>query len=187
MRFAPPKLALYSLTAITAALLLFIMLSNSDGASAQQAATPTPLTRPIALSAVSAGVAHTCGLRSNGAAVCWGRYADRGLYGTAPQSGTFTSISTHRWHTCGIRPDSAVECWGSNIYGRATPPSGTFTSISAGLHHNCGIRPDSTVECWGSNYDGRSTPPSGTFTSVSAGEGHTCGVRTNGAVACWGV
>ena len=195
MRLAPSKLALYSLTALAAALLLSIMLSNSDGASAQQAASPTPLTRPIALSAISAGAAHTCGLRPNGAAVCWGwDYSGQ----STPPEGVFTSISAGYSHTCGLRPDGAAVCWGWNNSGQSTPPTGVFTSIKAGTHHTCGLRPNGVAQCWGSNEYGQSRPPSGyTFKSISVG-GHdtSCGIvhtqpyanreTFENTLACWG-
>ena len=132
---------------------------------------------------VSAGLSHTCGVRTDGAVACWGD----DLFGEfMPPSGEFSSVSAGFTHTCGVTTDRAVVCWGDDLLGEATPPSGTFASVSAGLSHTCGVRTDGAVACWGDDSLGQATPPSGEFSSVSAGIGHTCGVRTSGAVVCWG-
>ena len=155
---------------------------------------PTPETAQSgeslgSFASVSAGSFHTCGVRADGVAVCWGSNEDwlGSFTGQAsPPGGLFTSIDTGAGHTCGVRADGAVECWGQNWQGQATPPGFSFTSVSAGAVHTCGVRADGAVECWGSNEDGQSTPPAGNFTSVSAGTDYACGVRADGAVECWG-
>ena len=53
--------------------MLSVMLSNSYGASAQQAAAATTTsTSALTFQSISAGASHTCGLRTDGVAVCWG-------------------------------------------------------------------------------------------------------------------
>ena len=132
---------------------------------------------------VSAGVGHTCGMRSDGSVACWGLNSD----GQAtPPAGSFVSVSAKGSHTCGVRSDGSVACWGYNGNGRATPPAGSFVSVNAGGNHTCGVRSNGSVVCWGYNEYGQATPPAGFFVSVSAGAYHTCGVRSNGSVACWG-
>ena len=136
---------------------------------------------------LSAGIRHTCGIRSDtGAVECWGS----DFYGQATPPGRFGSVSAGGVHTCGIRSDTgAVECWGADSDGQSTPPAGSFVSVSAGLLHACGIRSDTdAVECWGHDLHGQSTPPAGSFVSVSAGAWHTCAIRSyTGAVECWGI
>ena len=162
--------------------------------------TPTPETTrsgeslgPFA--SVSAGTIHSCGVRTNGSAICWGSNEDG--YGSfigqaTPPGGPFVSIDSGYYHTCGVRDDGSVECWGGNWQGQATPLGFSFNSVSAGYDHTCGVRDDGSVECWGSNEDGRgsftgqATPPEGTFLSVSAGHEYTCGVRDDGRIKCWG-
>jgi len=73
---------------------------------------------------VSAGNAHTCGVRTTGSVRCWGY----NYYGQAtPPLGSFTSVSAGRYHTCGVKTDGTVACWGDDTSGQATPPSGSFT------------------------------------------------------------
>ena len=189
--------------------------------AASEAATPTPAALPTAtatsattataaaaetrsageFASVSAGVAHTCGVRNDGSVECWGLNEDDdgNVIGQAtPPSGEFISVSAGGAHTCGVRNDGSVECWGlnedakGNFVGQATPPLGEFASVSAGGYHTCGVRNDGSVECWGYNEDakgnfvGQATPPGDSFASVSAGGIHTCGLRSDGSVDCWG-
>jgi len=140
---------------------------------------------------IVAGAHHTCGLKSNGSATCWG-FNNHGQ-STAP-SGTFTQLSAGSHHTCGLKSDGSAVCWGENGFGQTTVPSGTFTQISAGSGHTCGLKSDGSATCWGagktntginSEHD-QSIVPSGTFTQLSAGMEHTCGLKSDGSVVCWG-
>ena len=71
-------------------------------------------------SMISAGVFHTCGVRTDGTLACWG-YNN---YGQAtPPAGTFTEVSAGWWHTCGVRTDGTLACWGSNGWGERHPPA----------------------------------------------------------------
>ena len=148
---------------------------------------------------VSAGAAHTCGVKTNGSVACWGH---DGFGQATPPAGEFASVSAGAAHTCGVKTNGSVACWGYDSLGQAAPPEGEFASVSVGFAparprnalfvpvgayaHTCGVRTDGSVACWGDNGLGQATPPDGEFASVSAGEGHTCGVKTNGSVACWG-
>ena len=144
--------------------------------------------------AVSAGRWHTCGLRTDGTAACWGGN-DFGQ--ASPPAGAFTQVNVGVTHTCGVRIDDAVACWGMTNwgganYGQAIPPGGTFGQVSTHDLHTCGVRTNGAVACWGSNTAGESSPPAGSFAQLGAGGdgnydyGHTCGVRVDGTVACWG-
>ena len=134
--------------------------------------------------AISAGSRHSCGIRADGTAVCWG-WNEYGQL-DAP-SGTFTTISAAGFHSCGLRADGTVVCWGWNEYGQLDAPSGTFTTVSAGEnHHSCGLRADGTAVCWGVESSGQLDAPSGSFTTISAGTAHSCGLRADGTVVCWG-
>ncbi len=169
----------------------------------------------VALSSVSAGKDHTCGVTPGGAAYCWGaNFLGNGAFGgsTTPVavSGgrTFTAVSAGYDHSCGVTTAGAAYCWGNDNNGSYTLSSTpvavsgslTFASISAGYEATCGVTTGGAAYCWGANNYGQlgnagdnfweATPVavSGglTFASVSAGFDHTCGVTTGGAAYCWG-
>ena len=97
---------------------------------------------------VSAGLGHTCGVRTDGSVECWG--GDEWGQSTPPP-GEFASVSAGGGHTCGVRTGGSVECWGNDEEGQSTPPSGGFASVSAGGVHTCGVRTGGSVECWGND------------------------------------
>ena len=144
--------------------------------------TPGGQSVGLALSVISAGNWHTCGLTRTGEAYCWGSNIDAQL-----GDGKTDTLSYH------LEPIQV-----SGIL--------AFDSISAGGYHTCALTPAGKAYCWGLNHGarlglagyGRPNPyfrhrsePTAvagdlTFTSISAGEAHTCGVTTNGAAYCWG-
>jgi alpha-tubulin suppressor-like RCC1 family protein len=75
----------------------------------------------VAFDSVSAGLAHTCGIRSDNATVtCWGSDGD-GRSSDAPASMAFDAVSAGGQHTCGIRSDTLeIECWGNNDAGHVS-------------------------------------------------------------------
>ena len=149
----------------------------------REAAEQGPQFSDSGFTAIAAGDFHTCGLRSNGRAECWGH----NIHGqSSPPSGVFTAIAAGSFHTCGLRSDGTAECWGNDSFGQSSPPSGVFTAITTVFRHTCGLRSDGTAECWGANANGRSSPPSGLFTAISAGGLHACGLRSDGTAECWG-
>lgn len=129
---------------------------------------------------VSAGEAHSCGLKTGGSVVCWGS-DDSGQ--SSPPAGRFVSFDAGDDHGCGIRPDQTVVCWGDKSHGKAAAPAGSFTQVSAGGFLSCGIKTDRTVACWG---HWSWATPTGEFTQVSVGGLHACGIRTDGSTVCWG-
>jgi hypothetical protein len=106
---------------------------------------------------ISTGIWHTCGIRTDNTAACWGGLNDHGE--TTVPSGTFKAISADSWFTCGIRTDSTLVCWGYNRSGQANPPAGTFAAVSAGIHEACAIRTDGELVCWGDDDGDSSTSP----------------------------
>lgn len=131
---------------------------------------------------VSVGGDHTCALKADGRAFCWGsnRYGQVGV----------ARVDT----TCGA-DTGKYACTGTpNLVSAAL----RFTSISAGFHHTCGITTDRTAYCWGAN-DQLQVSDVGSggpallqvpgilpWTQISAGYSHTCAIRSDGALFCWG-
>jgi len=131
---------------------------------------------------MGAGSGYSCGLRSDGSALCWGannfgQLGDGSQTSSStpvPVSGglTFKEIAVGDIHTCGIDTAGALYCWGSNITGQlgAGLPTGlggfsttpvpvsvglTFVSVNAGLRSSCSIATDGATYCWGLNGDGQ--------------------------------
>ena len=150
-------------------------------------AADTPVTTTTRTT-ISAGGFHSCGIRDDGTAVCWG--AKRLGQSDAP-TGVFTAISAGYHHSCGIRQDGTAVCWGWNPDGRADAPEGVFTAISTGDEHSCGIKDDGTVACWGNNDKGRADAPEGVyappgvFTAISVSDADFCGIKDDGTAVCW--
>ena len=109
---------------------------------------------------VSAGGAHSCGLRSDGSLVCWG---DNSSGQAVAPSGSFSQVSAGSGHSCGLRSDGSLVCWGDNILGQAVAASGSFSQVSAGIFHSCGLRSDGSLVCWGDNRLGQAVAPSGSL------------------------
>lgn len=130
---------------------------------------------------VSGGDTHTCALRDNGAAYCWGANGS-GQLGNNSTTSSATPVVVSGGHSF-------------QLPGGSTP---LFT-IATGFTHSCGIDTGSHVWCWGDNAFGqlgdgtttqRLTPVqagSGTYTMVTAGYYTTCAVATNGVGRCWGL
>ena len=102
---------------------------------------------------VSAGFAHTCGVKSDGSTTCWGR----NIHGESTL-GHFIALSSGGDETCGLEPTGSVVCWGS---GPGFDHSlGPMASISVGggtSIHACGVQTDGLVACWVPTIMGRPT------------------------------
>ncbi|GIE76932.1 hypothetical protein Aph02nite_28820 [Actinoplanes philippinensis] len=122
---------------------------------------------------VAAGSYHTCAIRDDRSAWCWGSNDDGEL-------GDGTTVGRTR----PVRVDGG----------------GAWASVSPGYDHTCGIRTDGTLWCWGGNSSGQlgtgaegsghTTPArvgtGTTWVSVHAGDTHTCAIRADGGLWCWG-
>ena len=155
---------------------------------------PVPMAVPIGLqlvvsegsfTTISSGWWHTCALRQDGTAVCWG-LNDEGQ-ASPPDGERFKSITAGWRNTCGLNLEGIAVCWGSDPDGQAPPPSERLVSIASGQRHTCGLRSDAAALCWGLNEFGQASPPPGErLVSLSLGHDHTCGLREDGTVVCWG-
>jgi alpha-tubulin suppressor-like RCC1 family protein len=141
-------------------------------------AEPTPITGEPQFIQISASTfAHTCALKANGEAWCWG-IGEFGRLGNgastqqnvpAQVSGgfSFKSVTAGGGHSCGLTADGTAYCWGYNEQGqigdgtntnRLTPvPVATtlkFKQIAAGLTHTCALDTNGNPFCWGDNVAG---------------------------------
>jgi alpha-tubulin suppressor-like RCC1 family protein len=130
--------------------------------------------------AVGAGDGHSCAIRKDGQAWCWGNndFGQLGDGSTTDQivpvavAGTglpkFKAIAGGDEHTCALGVDGSVWCWGHNNAGQLGNGSMTdfhtpvavsnlsgATAIAVGAAHTCAIRADLSVVCWGHNDDGQ--------------------------------
>jgi len=79
---------------------------------------------------IAAAEEHTCAIKTNGVAYCWGNDSygslgklsvkndDRQYPVKVSGNKTWVSIATGRWNTCGINDDNYLFCWGKNLLGQ---------------------------------------------------------------------
>ncbi|HSS01216.1 MAG TPA: hypothetical protein VLM79_29360 [Kofleriaceae bacterium] len=151
--------------------------------------------------AVTAGDRHTCALRDDGTAWCWGRNFSGELGDGTTDDHTapvqvmgptrFAAIAAGIDHTCALTQEGTVWCWGSNASGQRggtvngggpaqVAGLGRVTAIAAGNAHSCALL-DGTVWCWGANGSGQlgigTRSPSRSPVSVSLGNVQEIAVR----------
>ena len=153
--------------------------------------------------AISSGLAHTCALRSNGEAECWGV----SFTGAAsPFEGEqLMAISSGRFHTCGLRLDDSPLCWSSLDWDRVDDKDKYAECLL--------LKEENFVECfdaerrfqcppfdWVQEASGCSSrralaltssvpglPPEGLkLRVISSGGSQTCGLRMDNSPVCWG-
>ena len=140
--------------------------------------TPTPVPGLTNVTAITAHLEHTCALKTDQTAVCWGDNNNGSLgNGTTGDRNTPTpvagltnivAITIGVSHACALKQDTTVACWGGNYYSqlgdgtntdRYTPAPVTgltnVTAIAAGSNQTCALTTDSTVFCWGENDRGQ--------------------------------
>jgi alpha-tubulin suppressor-like RCC1 family protein len=129
-------------------------------------------------SAFGAGSEHTCAVRSDGTAQCWGRndFGQLGDQGVSDQplpvavamlSGV-TAIDGGEHHSCAIIAEGQVKCWGRNQNGQLgdggmhdSPTPVLVRGVSGAVQlaigdvHSCARLRDGQVMCWGNNDAGQ--------------------------------
>jgi alpha-tubulin suppressor-like RCC1 family protein len=184
---------------------------GDDYGAIDSVAAPTRVGTDADWVSVTAGQSHTCALRADRAAYCWGRgeggQLGQGLYEDSnvpiAVSGGFTwdRITAGMGpYTHGLLEDGTLLSWGSSIYGDSSAPQlpSKWRTITDGGFAVCGIRPEGTLWCVGNNQHGQQgqgdREERGQFAqigtandweAVEAGVGFVCAIR-GGALYCWG-
>ena len=181
----PARLILGNLAIFVALLIAFFV--NSAPVLTQSSYTQETNTQLLSTDehyrVVAAGYEHSCAVRNDGTARCWGR-SDHGQTDVPPE--VFESITAGNRHTCGRKTDGGVVCWGDNKFGQATAPEELFISIGAGHDFTCGLTSSHAVVCWGDGELGRLQTPAGTFSSLTVGSYHACAANATAPIVCWG-
>ena len=118
---------------------------NNYGEIGDGSPTGTKRLSPVTVSgsatwkAISAGEDHSCGIKSDGTAWCWGQnYAGELGDGTSndslvpvPVSGghTWKTISAGYYYTCGVKSDDTAWCWGGGWGGQTGLGSTSHTDV----------------------------------------------------------
>lgn len=134
-----------------------------------------------ALSALTSGEGHSCGLDS-GAAYCWG-YNNVGQLGdnttanalvpVAVNTATVLSgrrlvdITAGSYHTCAVDDAGLAFCWGYNIVGQLGNNTTTNSAVAVPVVTSGVLNGKKLIE-------------------VGNGSNHSCAAATNGKVYCWG-
>src|SRR5947209_2775117 len=94
-----------------------VAVEGLASAGPERASSVLPIGQVVG--SITGGAAHTCGVQTSRAVLCWGKN-DVGQ-ATAP-AGTFVDVSAGNSFTCGIKTDATIACWGKNDVGQATAP-----------------------------------------------------------------
>jgi alpha-tubulin suppressor-like RCC1 family protein len=156
---------------------------GNDATAAGSITAPTPVLEPGPWIKISRQYRHTCGIKLDGTAWCWGNNpsgqlgnaksgTDRGKPQRVLDYGPWLDIEPGIWsaHTCGIKLDGTMWCWGTDASGQLgngasvtadqnTPykvaDPGPWAAVSGGTSVSCGIKTDGSAWCWGGDTNGR--------------------------------
>jgi alpha-tubulin suppressor-like RCC1 family protein len=146
--------------------------ASSDAASLDASFPKVPLL------SIAVGDGHSCGVRQDGNAICWGLNRNGQLgNGTAtdssvplvvPKLPNVVQIALGALHTCAVQRGGSVACWGYNALGQLgigtqtssyvpmfVPGLTDATQIAAMYFATCVLRKTGTVACWGQSDAGQ--------------------------------
>jgi alpha-tubulin suppressor-like RCC1 family protein/uncharacterized protein YjdB len=142
---------------------------------------PLSVAGGLSFTQLAGGGAHTCGLKSDGAAYCWGSNgngqlgdnstSDREAPVPVATGLRFASIDAGAQHTCGLTSDGTAYCWGLNNRGQLGDGTTTSSSVPVAV---AGGRTFQQIVAGG--FTGPGVP---TF-------GYTCALTSSGEAYCWG-
>jgi alpha-tubulin suppressor-like RCC1 family protein len=162
----------------------FAQLGSGGNGTTTHSLSPVAVNGLADAVAISAGGAHTCALKADRTAACWGNN-DSGQLGIGPNANDkfktsatqvigltdAVALSAGLFHTCALQANGNAACWGRNDSGElgdGTTVTRAITSAVTGLTDAVAI-----------NAGGNSTDASGY-------RGRTCALKANGSAACWG-
>jgi Concanavalin A-like lectin/glucanases superfamily/Regulator of chromosome condensation (RCC1) repeat/Calx-beta domain/Thrombospondin type 3 repeat len=103
---------------------------------------------------VSAGLDHTCALRTDGRVFCWGP-DDELVSGPNASTDTYREVSAGYYHTCALREDGRLACWGSDSNGQVSGPNASTDTFGQAPFANLVSRwraEDNAQDSVGSNH-----------------------------------
>ncbi|CAK0805031.1 unnamed protein product [Prorocentrum cordatum] len=144
---------------------------------------------------VAAGFVHTVLLRSDGAAVAFGRN-DRGQCNVPALDGglSYTQVAAGFFHTVLLKSDGTAVAFGQNDFGQCNAPALdgglNYTQVATENAHTVLLRSDGTAVAFGSNHAGQCNVPALdgglNYTQVAAGFAHTVLLRSDGTAVAFG-
>jgi hypothetical protein len=133
-------------------------------------------------SAVVAANNHTCLLRIDGTARCFGGDDSITSDWVKTPKTKFSSIATAERFVCGITATSgAIECWGNCVGDACKPPSGKFLRVALTDEGGCGWINAHSVTCWGTSSVLQDITPleAGNLKRLAFGRDFAVGIRTD--------
>lgn len=129
--------------------------------------------------------AHACGLKRDGAMLCWGSHS-KGTLPEDPIDGA-VQISVGAGATCVRTASNDLTCFGNPYNDAMSMPPTRLDLVQVGFDFGCGLK-DGSVVCWGCS---GSTPVCNPplfddFVDLCSAAHYSCGLRSGGEVHCWG-
>jgi alpha-tubulin suppressor-like RCC1 family protein len=143
---------------------------NPDATVANYASSPIAIAAGTTWSDVSVHSSVTCGVRGDGALLCWGQGAYLGVNSRTPATvdtaKDWAKVRLSPNHACAIKKTGTLYCWGFDSFGqigqpadpngyRTTPQQvgsdADWIDVAVGAGFSCATKSDATIRCWGTN------------------------------------